>query len=178
MEESLARCRKLFPIVVLLFLASLSVTFAHISGSAMQPLSKITIQKAPLAMRESVSIKASPHVLGLKGEDTEWETVNLVTQILPRMIGSWVGFFSRKLQVKYSSSILQLVCQIMRKKVHVHIPLPATIRFHTYAQPRSRCVKLEIKANIKLADLSFRMPGYDPGNVPRLIHLELECYLG
>ncbi|KAB1216247.1 putative inactive purple acid phosphatase 24 [Morella rubra] len=108
MEESLARSLKLFPIVVLLCFASLSVTFARISGSSMQPLSKIAIHKATLALRESVSIKAIPHILGLKGDDTEWVTVNLVNPD-PSM-DDWVAVFSPA----NFELILQLVCQIMR----------------------------------------------------------------
>jgi hypothetical protein len=56
-------------IVLLLCLQILGLASAHGSvGDAMHPLSKINIHKATLALRDSVSIKASPLILGLKVE--------------------------------------------------------------------------------------------------------------
>ncbi|KAE8123907.1 hypothetical protein FH972_018826 [Carpinus fangiana] len=56
------------------------------------PLSKINIHKTTLALRDSVSIKASPSLLGSKGEDTEWVTVNVVNPDPSE--DDWVAVFS------------------------------------------------------------------------------------
>ncbi|KAL9996404.1 putative phosphodiesterase I [Helianthus debilis subsp. tardiflorus] len=42
-----------------------------------QPLAEIAIYEAVLALHEDASVKASPNVLGLKGEDTEWVTIQV-----------------------------------------------------------------------------------------------------
>ncbi|XP_031130000.1 nucleotide pyrophosphatase/phosphodiesterase-like [Ipomoea triloba] len=70
----------------------------HILGE--QPLSKIAIHKAVLALRDSASIQAKPDLLGLKGEDTEWVTVNL--QNPQPSNDDWVGVFS---PAKFNESI-------------------------------------------------------------------------
>ncbi|KAG2678544.1 hypothetical protein I3760_11G007800 [Carya illinoinensis] len=92
MEESLARCLKFYTIVYLLCLASLSFAFAHVRGLDEQPLSNIAILKTTLALRDSVSIKASPQILGLQGEDTEWVTVNLINP--DASVNDWIAVFS------------------------------------------------------------------------------------
>ncbi|KAK3043264.1 hypothetical protein RJ639_002507 [Escallonia herrerae] len=57
-----------------------------------QPLSKIAIHKAVLALRESASVKAYPSLLGLKGEDMEWVDVEL--EHPEPSENDWVGVFS------------------------------------------------------------------------------------
>ncbi|KVI06206.1 Iron/zinc purple acid phosphatase-like C-terminal domain-containing protein [Cynara cardunculus var. scolymus] len=42
-----------------------------------QPLSEIAIHEAVLALHENATVKASPYVLGLKGEDTEWVNIEV-----------------------------------------------------------------------------------------------------
>ncbi|KAM7274830.1 hypothetical protein ACFE04_016696 [Oxalis oulophora] len=56
------------------------------------PLSKINIYKTTLALNHSASIKVSTLVLGLKGEDTEWVSVDLVHP--QPSTEDWVGVFS------------------------------------------------------------------------------------
>ncbi|MBA0761766.1 hypothetical protein Gotri_024361 [Gossypium trilobum] len=64
---------------------------AHIHGGE-QPLAKINILQTTVALHESASISAEPVLLGLKGEDTEWITVNFVN---PKpSLDDWVGVFS------------------------------------------------------------------------------------
>nr|GMD08058.1 probable inactive purple acid phosphatase 27 [Ipomoea batatas]GME20455.1 probable inactive purple acid phosphatase 27 [Ipomoea batatas] len=70
----------------------------HILGE--QPLSKIAIHKAVLALRDSASIQAKPDLLGLKGEDTEWVAVNL--QNSQPSNDDWVAVFS---PAKFNESI-------------------------------------------------------------------------
>ncbi|KAM3752007.1 hypothetical protein ACB098_04G155400 [Castanea mollissima] len=66
--------------VVVLFLLGLRTSSAlcDVGSTDEQPLSKIAMHKVTLGLRESVTIRASPVVLGLQGEDTEWVTVNVV----------------------------------------------------------------------------------------------------
>ncbi|KAF5732216.1 Nucleotide pyrophosphatase/phosphodiesterase [Tripterygium wilfordii] len=75
------------PWLILEFLAA-----AHIHGFGEQPLAKIDIYKTTLAVHSLASITACPHLLGLKGEDTEWVTVNLVHP--EPAADDWVGVFS------------------------------------------------------------------------------------
>ncbi|PIN21021.1 Phosphodiesterase I [Handroanthus impetiginosus] len=57
-----------------------------------QPLSKIAIRMTVVALRDSVSIKAYPLLVGLKGEDTEWVDVELENPAPSE--DDWVGVFS------------------------------------------------------------------------------------
>ncbi|GMY15110.1 probable inactive purple acid phosphatase 27 isoform X1 [Fagus crenata] len=93
MEEGSRNYLKFFRVVPLLWLTSLiSSALANVVGFSEQPLSKIAIHKTTRALRESVSIRASPVVLGLQGEDTEWVTVNLVNPDPSE--DDWVAVFS------------------------------------------------------------------------------------
>ncbi|XP_031125743.1 probable inactive purple acid phosphatase 27 [Ipomoea triloba] len=76
-------------VVAFLFLGSSDLAAAHMGEQA---LSKIAIHRVSLALSDSSSIKASPLVLGLKGEDTEWVTVNL--EHPKPSEDDWVGVFS------------------------------------------------------------------------------------
>ncbi|KAI5656273.1 hypothetical protein M9H77_25066 [Catharanthus roseus] len=63
--------------------------FAHFG---IQPLSKIAIHKATAALRDSASIKVSPSLLGLQGEDSEWISVDLENSEPSQ--DDWIGVFS------------------------------------------------------------------------------------
>ncbi|XP_042497349.1 probable inactive purple acid phosphatase 1 isoform X2 [Macadamia integrifolia] len=57
-----------------------------------QPLSQIAIEKATVAHQESTSVKATPTLLGLQGETSEWVTL---TYISPNASNDdWIGVFS------------------------------------------------------------------------------------
>ncbi|XP_062169234.1 nucleotide pyrophosphatase/phosphodiesterase-like [Alnus glutinosa] len=85
--------KMIFRIVLVLCLQSLGLASAQGRvGDDMHPLSHINIHKTSLALRDSVSIKANPLILGLKGEDTEWVTVNLVNADPSE--DDWVAVFS------------------------------------------------------------------------------------
>ncbi|KAF7838174.1 nucleotide pyrophosphatase/phosphodiesterase-like [Senna tora] len=62
----------------------------HVIGE--QPLSKIAIHKVSLAINARASLKASPSLLGLRGEDTEWVAVSLESPEPSE--NDWVGVFS------------------------------------------------------------------------------------
>ncbi|XP_071918389.1 probable inactive purple acid phosphatase 27 [Coffea arabica] len=79
----------LFLLMLLGSLLGSNVASAHIG---IQPLSKIAIQKTTLALTDSAAIKASPIVLGLKGEDSEWVTVRFKNSAPSRY--DWIGVFS------------------------------------------------------------------------------------
>ncbi|XP_044486698.1 probable inactive purple acid phosphatase 27 isoform X2 [Mangifera indica] len=63
------------------------------SGNAgVQPLSKIAIHRALFALHENASVKAYPFVLGQKGEDSQWVTVELESP--DPSADDWVAVFS------------------------------------------------------------------------------------
>ncbi|MBA0552553.1 hypothetical protein Golob_023353, partial [Gossypium lobatum] len=94
--------------VLVLFTANLKLGLAHIHGGE-QPLAKINILQTTVALHESASISAEPALLGLKGEDTEWITVNFIN---PKpSLDDWVGVFS---PAKFDPSACQPVNE--RKK--------------------------------------------------------------
>ncbi|XP_059657397.1 probable inactive purple acid phosphatase 27 [Cornus florida] len=64
----------------------------HGGGGGEQPLSKIAIHRAVYAPRDSASITAYPLLLGIKGEDAQWITVEL--RHTDRSDDDWVGVFS------------------------------------------------------------------------------------
>uniref|UniRef100_A0A2N9IDS8 Purple acid phosphatase n=1 Tax=Fagus sylvatica TaxID=28930 RepID=A0A2N9IDS8_FAGSY len=100
MEDSSRSCLKFLTIVLFwCCLASLSLASAHRSEFDKHPLSKINIYKTTLALRDSVYIKASPLLLGLKGEDTAWVTMGLVNPDPSE--DDWVAVFS---PAKFNSS--------------------------------------------------------------------------
>ncbi|CAH9117024.1 unnamed protein product [Cuscuta europaea] len=73
----------------LLFVAALDFSSAH---GGEHPFSKIAVHRISLALSDSSSIKASPYLLGLEGEDTEWVTVDL--EHLEPSQDDWIGVFS------------------------------------------------------------------------------------
>ncbi|KAL5146143.1 putative inactive purple acid phosphatase 27 [Glycine soja] len=81
-------------ILLMLCFTNLSIAFAqsHMNGFGEQPLAKIAIHKTVLALHSSASIIAVPFVLGTKGEDTQWVTVELESPI--PSVDDWVGVFS------------------------------------------------------------------------------------
>lgn len=90
-----------FALYVLLCCVAANVGFswAHVNGFGEQPLSKIAIHKAIAAFHDSASIRAHPVLLGLKGEDTQWVTVSLVSP--HPSADDWLGVFS---PAKFNSS--------------------------------------------------------------------------
>ncbi|KAG6686232.1 hypothetical protein I3842_11G007600 [Carya illinoinensis] len=84
---------KLFTMGMLWWLGSMGLASGHGHGRFDEhPLSEIDIYKTTLALRDSVSIKANPLILGLKGQDKEWVTVNVVNPDPSE--DDWVAVFS------------------------------------------------------------------------------------
>ncbi|KAL6550305.1 hypothetical protein OROMI_020793 [Orobanche minor] len=81
-------------VVLLLFSPQLSFNRVDVlacPATGEQPLSKIAIEETTLDLRDLISIKASPHVLGLKGEDTEWIFLEIENDNPSN--DDWVGVF-------------------------------------------------------------------------------------
>ncbi|KAM7477658.1 hypothetical protein LguiA_025871 [Lonicera macranthoides] len=57
-----------------------------------QPLSRIAIHKAVFALNDHAYIKASPLILGLNGQNSEWLTLEFTTP--NPSIDDWIGVFS------------------------------------------------------------------------------------
>ncbi|KAK6932008.1 Calcineurin-like phosphoesterase domain, ApaH type [Dillenia turbinata] len=93
---------KLIQLLLVLILGNLlKPVCGHGHGVAgEQPLSRIAILKTVHAIHSSAWVKASPSLLGLKGEDTEWVTVDLM-QPNPSE-DDWIGVFS---PANFNSSI-------------------------------------------------------------------------
>ncbi|KAL6983336.1 hypothetical protein U1Q18_016725 [Sarracenia purpurea var. burkii] len=78
----------------LIFLAIFRA-FTNLQGATShgeQPLSRIAINMAVVALEDRAYVKASPSILGLRGQNTEWVTVEY--GIPNPSIDDWVGVFS------------------------------------------------------------------------------------
>ncbi|GMN56636.1 hypothetical protein TIFTF001_025765 [Ficus carica] len=79
-------------------IASVNVSEAHTrgghggAGDGVQPLSKIAIHRAVSELHENASIKAKPVVLGTKGQDYEWVTVEFESPTPSQ--DDWIAVFS------------------------------------------------------------------------------------
>ncbi|CAF2149706.1 probable inactive purple acid phosphatase 24 [Brassica rapa] len=83
----------LFLLLCFIGLLSSNLCCGHASnGRGDQPLAQINIYKASLALDTSVHIHASPQVLGLKGEDTEW--VDVAISNPKHSSNDWIAVFS------------------------------------------------------------------------------------
>ncbi|KAM0866654.1 hypothetical protein ACQ4PT_042483 [Festuca glaucescens] len=77
----------------LLFLA-LALAFAAcgVAGYGVHPLSRIAVHRARVALDESAAVRASPKLLGSRGEDTHWVTVDFA--VPHASDDDWIGVFS------------------------------------------------------------------------------------
>ncbi|KDP30918.1 hypothetical protein JCGZ_11294 [Jatropha curcas] len=151
--ESNFQFPKLLKIVLLLCFANFSSVFGHINGFAEQPLSQIVIQKTVLALRDSASIKASPFLLGLKGEDTQWVTVDIVHP--EPTADDWVGVFS---PAKFNGS----TCPLNDPKEQTPFICSAPIKYKYATDSNSQYTKtgqstLKFQLINQRADFSFAL---------------------
>ncbi|KAA0057773.1 nucleotide pyrophosphatase/phosphodiesterase-like [Cucumis melo var. makuwa] len=147
------------PIPNLLFitLLLLSIVFpAHtyqVRLDEHQPLSKIDVYKATLALRSTASIRASPLVLGLNGEDTEWVTVKFIHP--EPSADDWIAVFS---PAKFNAS----GCPSSNKRVQTPSICSSPIKFN-YANYTNRNYVKTGKASLAFqlinqrADFSFAL---------------------
>ncbi|CAN8325822.1 unnamed protein product [Cochlearia groenlandica] len=73
-------------------LISSSLCVDHANGRGDQPLAQINMYNTSLALDTSIYLHASPHVLGLQGEDTEWVDVAIDNPNFKS--DDWVAVFS------------------------------------------------------------------------------------
>ncbi|KAF8399953.1 hypothetical protein HHK36_015825 [Tetracentron sinense] len=121
---------KILLILLLLDLSSFVASAAHRNGIGQQPLSKIAIHKATFALRDSVSIKASPLVLGLKGEDTQWVTLEL--ECPDPSEDDWVGVFS---PANFNSSTCSTEINNSREQAPYICSAPIKYTYANYSNP-------------------------------------------
>ncbi|KAK6251935.1 hypothetical protein QUC31_013655 [Theobroma cacao] len=78
----------------LIFLPSLLIlaTLEEAASHGDQPLSKIAVQKATFSLNHQAYIKVSPTVLGLKGQNADWVTVEFSSP--NPSVDDWIGVFS------------------------------------------------------------------------------------
>ncbi|XP_022135474.1 nucleotide pyrophosphatase/phosphodiesterase-like isoform X2 [Momordica charantia] len=118
-----------------------------------QPLSKIDVYKATLALRKTASIRASPLVLGLNGEGSEWVTVKF--RHPEPSADDWIAVFS---PAKFSSS----ACPSSNKKVQTPLICSSPIKFNyaNYSNPnyaRTGKASLVFQLINQRADFSFAL---------------------
>ncbi|KAL5759365.1 hypothetical protein ACOSP7_017889 [Xanthoceras sorbifolium] len=109
---------------ILSVLVSLQVATSH--GD--QPLSRIAIHKATFALNEHASVKASPSILGLKGQNSEWVTVEFSSP--NPSVDDWIGVFSPS---NFSASS----CSAVNPRVYPPLLCSAPIKyqFANYSSP-------------------------------------------
>ncbi|GMJ09569.1 PURPLE ACID PHOSPHATASE 1, ARABIDOPSIS THALIANA PURPLE ACID PHOSPHATASE 1 [Hibiscus trionum] len=110
---------------ILLVLAILHGANSH----GVQPLSTIAIHETTFALDNHASVKASPTVLGLNGQNTEWVTVEFSSPN-PSM-DDWIGVFS---PANFSAS----TCIAETPRVHPPLLCSAPIKFQyaNYTSPK------------------------------------------
>uniref|UniRef100_A0A2P2NFC9 Purple acid phosphatase Fn3-like domain-containing protein n=1 Tax=Rhizophora mucronata TaxID=61149 RepID=A0A2P2NFC9_RHIMU len=76
------------------FLATflLLATLQEASANGVQPLSKIAIHRTILAVNDKAYVKAFPAILGLKGQNSEWVTLEYTSPNPSN--DDWIGVFS------------------------------------------------------------------------------------
>ncbi|XP_020257586.1 probable inactive purple acid phosphatase 27 isoform X2 [Asparagus officinalis] len=89
--------------LILLVILSSLLRFGVGIHCGKQPLSKIAIHRARLAIHNSAFVKATPLILGLKGESSQWVTVEY-SHPNPTL-NDWIGVFS---PANFSTSICPL----------------------------------------------------------------------
>ncbi|KAL8064703.1 hypothetical protein ABFX02_01G108400 [Erythranthe guttata] len=150
-------------LLLLLILNLVSLLLAH-SVSEEQPLSKIAIHNTIVSLKDSASIKASPLLLGLQGEDTEWVVVEFENDEPSN--DEWIGVFS---PAKFNGS----VCYMENPKEQSPHICTAPIKYQfanfsnsEYANSGKASVKFQLIN--QRADFSFALFGGGLSN-PKLM---------
>ncbi|RDX86030.1 putative inactive purple acid phosphatase 27, partial [Mucuna pruriens] len=128
--------------------------FAHIHGFGDQPLSKIAIHKAVVSLHSSASITATPSLLGTKGEDTQWVTVDI--DYPDPSADDWVGVFS---PAKFNSSTCPPVNE-PKEEIPYICSAPIKFKFMNYSNShytKTGKASLKFKLINQRADFSFAL---------------------
>ncbi|KAK7346593.1 hypothetical protein VNO80_21116 [Phaseolus coccineus] len=129
--------------------------FAHIHGFGDQPLAKIAIHKAIVSLHTGASITAAPSLLGTKGEDTQWVTVD-IDYPDPSAADDWVGVFS---PAKLNSSTCPPVSN-PKEEIPYICSAPVKFKFLNYSNSHySKTGKASLKFQLinQRADFSFAL---------------------
>ncbi|KAK8604311.1 hypothetical protein V6N13_099257 [Hibiscus sabdariffa] len=124
-----------------------------VSSHGVQPLSRIAVHETTFALDNRAYVKASPTVLGLNGQNTEWVTVEFSSPN-PSM-DDWIGVFS---PANFSAS----TCTAETPRVYPPLLCSAPIKFQ-YANYTSPKYKDTGKGSLKLqlinqrSDFSFAL---------------------
>ncbi|XP_039116955.1 probable inactive purple acid phosphatase 1 [Dioscorea cayenensis subsp. rotundata] len=133
-----------FYLLILLGITSSLFSFGASSGE--QPLSRIAIHRTTFAVHSSAYVKASPTVLGLKGENKEWVTLNFGHP--NPSSDDWIGVFS---PANFSAS----VCAPENERVHPPILCTSPIKFQ-YANYKDNGYNKTGKGSLKLQLINQR----------------------
>ncbi|KAM7481063.1 hypothetical protein LguiB_005646 [Lonicera macranthoides] len=83
---------QVFGFILLAVLWGIGGRLERVTSHGDQPLSRIAIHKAVFALNDHAYIKASPLILGLNGQNSEWLTLEFTTP--NPSIDDWIGVFS------------------------------------------------------------------------------------
>ncbi|XP_008802276.2 nucleotide pyrophosphatase/phosphodiesterase-like [Phoenix dactylifera] len=125
----------------------------HVSG--VQPLSKIAIHRASLALDEAAYVRASPELLGLQGEDIEWIKVELRS---PNPTpDDWIGVFS---PAKFNASSCPAESGNKKEEDPLICSAPIKYQFANYSNPsymKTGKGSLRFRLINQRADFSFAL---------------------
>ncbi|KAM0937488.1 putative phosphodiesterase I [Dioscorea sansibarensis] len=133
-----------FYLLILLGITSSLFSFGASSGE--QPLSRIAIHRTTFTIHSSAYVKASPSVLGLKGESKEWVTLNFGHP--NPSSDDWIGVFS---PANFSAS----VCAPENEKVYPPTLCTSPIKFQ-YANYKDNGYNKTGKGSLKLLLINQR----------------------
>lgn len=121
---------------ILLFCISLSVVYSAVTAgdhrvlAGVQPLSRVRIHAATVALDGSASVKASPALLGMHGGDVEWINVEFRS---PRpSADNWIGVFS---PAKFNSSTCPEDPESTREQAPLICSSPIKYQYANYSDP-------------------------------------------
>ncbi|KAK9116055.1 hypothetical protein Sjap_015002 [Stephania japonica] len=129
-----------------------------------QPLSNIAIHKASIALHDSAYIKASPTILGLRGQNSEWVSVEY--NFPNPSYKDWIGVFS---PANFSASIC--VPENPRVATPVLCIAPIKYQFANYSNPKYEDTgkgMLKLQLINQREDFSFALFSGGLGN-PKLV---------
>lgn len=133
----------------LLICSILQRAFSH----GIHPLSKVAIHNATLSLLNLAHIKASPSLLGLQGQTSEWVTVEYTSPI--PSIHDWIGVFS---PANFSGS----TCPKENGRVYPPLLCSAPIKFQnaSYLSPQYKTTGkgfLKLQLINQRSDFSFAL---------------------
>jgi len=138
--------------VAVTWMAACAAAAAHLGGGE-QPLSRIAVELTTIAVDGAAHVKASPTVLGLEGQDSEWVEVEFFH---PDPSGEdWIGVFS---PANFSAAI----CEPDNKKQYPPVLCTAPIKYQLAKFKNDRYTKsgkgyLKLQLINQREDFSFAL---------------------